>query len=77
VDGLEGIRRENGHVRIGARTRHRDVESATDLRGTLDTATKSLRGEMTLRYTNNSPDTLRFVWFQVEQNAFQNGSLNS
>jgi hypothetical protein len=48
-----------------------------DLRGTLDTATKSLRGEMTLRYTNNSPDTLRFVWFQVEQNAFQNGSLNS
>jgi aerobic carbon-monoxide dehydrogenase medium subunit len=36
VDGLEGIRRENGHVRIGARTRHRDVETATDLRGTLD-----------------------------------------
>src|SRR5690242_20687033 len=35
-----------------------------DLHGTLDTATKSLRGEMTLRYTNNSPDTLRFVWFQ-------------
>ena len=36
VDGLEGISRENGHVRIGARTRHRDVEAATDLRGTLD-----------------------------------------
>jgi carbon-monoxide dehydrogenase medium subunit len=36
VDGLEGIRRENGLVRIGARTRHRDVESAVDLRGTLD-----------------------------------------
>jgi carbon-monoxide dehydrogenase medium subunit len=36
IDGLEGIRRENGHVRIGARTRHRDVESATELRGTLD-----------------------------------------
>jgi carbon-monoxide dehydrogenase medium subunit len=36
VDGLEGLRRENGHVRIGARTRHRDVESATELRGTLD-----------------------------------------
>ena len=32
---------------------------------------------MTLRYTNNSPDTLRFVWFQVEQNAFKNNSLNS
>src|SRR5580765_5006577 len=48
-----------------------------DLHGTLDTASKALRGEMTLRYTNNSPDTLRFVWFQVEQNAFKNGSLNS
>jgi Peptidase family M1 domain len=48
-----------------------------DLHGTLDTAAKTLHGEMTLRYTNNSPDTLRFVWFQVEQNAFRNGSLNS
>ena len=48
-----------------------------DLHGTLDTAAKALRGEMTLRYTNNSPDTLRFVWFQVEQNAFKNKSLNS
>ena len=48
-----------------------------DLHGTLDTAAKALRGEMTLRYTNNSPDTLRFVWFQVEQNAFKQGSLNS
>lgn len=48
-----------------------------DLRGTLDTAAKTLHGEMTLRYTNNSPDTLRFVWFQLEQNAFKSGSLNS
>ena len=48
-----------------------------DLHGTLDTAAKSLKGEMTLRYTNNSPDTLRFIWFQVEQNAFKNNSLNS
>ena len=48
-----------------------------DLHGTLDTAAKSLHGEMTLRYTNNSPDTLHFLWFQVEQNAFSPGSLNS
>jgi len=48
-----------------------------ELHGTLDTAAKALKGEMTLRYTNNSPDTLRFVWFQVEQNAFKAGSLNS
>jgi hypothetical protein len=48
-----------------------------DLRATLDTAAKSLHGEMTLRYTNNSPDTLRFVWMQVEQNAFKANSMNS
>src|SRR5262249_39319604 len=28
------------------------------------------------RYTNNSPDTLRFIWMQVEQNAFKSGSMN-
>ncbi len=48
-----------------------------DLRGTLDTAKKTLTGSMTLRYTNNSPDTLRFVFFQLEQNAFRDKSLNS
>lgn len=48
-----------------------------DLHGTLDAAAKSLHGEMTLHYTNNAPDTLRFIWMQVEQNAFKGGSLNS
>ncbi|HEY9228526.1 MAG TPA: hypothetical protein VIP11_17865, partial [Gemmatimonadaceae bacterium] len=48
-----------------------------DLRATLDTGAKMLKGELTLRYTNNSPDTLRFIWFQVEQNAFKSNSLNS
>ncbi|MEQ1692188.1 MAG: M1 family metallopeptidase [Gemmatimonas sp.] len=46
------------------------------LAATLDTATRTLRGEMTLRYTNASPDTLRFIWLQVEQNAFRDKSLN-
>jgi len=43
----------------------------------LDTAAKAVRGTMRLRYTNNSPDTLRFIWVQTEQNAFKSGSLNS
>ncbi len=54
-----------------------EQRASYDLKGTLDTAAKSLTGEMTLTYTNNSPDTLRYVWFQVEQNAFKAGSLNS
>ena len=38
------------------------------IRASLDTATHTVRGEETIRYTNNSPDTLRFVWIQLEQN---------
>jgi hypothetical protein len=48
-----------------------------DLHATLDTAAKAISGEMTLRYTNNSPDTLPFIWLQTEQNAFRPSSLNS
>jgi hypothetical protein len=47
------------------------------IRATLDTAAKTVRGEMRLRYTNRSRDTLHFVWFQTEQNAFKSNSLNS
>ncbi len=48
-----------------------------DLRATLDTGAKTLGGELRLRYANRSPDTLRYVWMQVEQNAFTDSSLNA
>jgi len=48
-----------------------------DIKATLDTAAKTLTGSLRLRYTNNSPDTLRYLWMQVEQNAFKDKSLNS
>jgi hypothetical protein len=44
---------------------------------TLDTATKKLRGTVSIRYTNNSPDTLRFVWLQLDQNLYRPGSKGS
>jgi len=47
-----------------------------DLAATLDTASKSLLGRLTLTYTNHSPDTLRYLWFQLDQNAFKPGSLS-
>ncbi len=47
------------------------------LSATLDTTARTIKGEMSLRYTNRSPDTLRFIWLQVEQNAFRANSLNS
>lgn len=48
-----------------------------DISASLDTASKTLKGELTLRYTNNSPDTLFYIWMQTEQNAFKGNSLNS
>jgi hypothetical protein len=44
---------------------------------TLDTATKHIRGTVSIRYTNNSPDTLRFVWLQLDQNLYRNLSKGS
>ena len=48
-----------------------------DLHATLDTGARVLHGTETLRYTNNSPATLTYIWVQAEQNAFKTGSLNS
>lgn len=44
---------------------------------TLDTAAKTLTGTVTLRYTNNSPDTLGVLWMQLDQNLFKPGSVGS
>jgi Peptidase family M1 domain len=44
------------------------------IRATLDTVNRRLRGEETITYSNNSPDTLRFVWLQVDQNLFTDTS---
>jgi hypothetical protein len=44
---------------------------------TLDTSAKSVNGSVTIRYTNNSPDTLRFVWMYLEQNLYRPGSHGS
>lgn len=47
------------------------------IKASLDTATRRLAGSEQIRYTNNSPDTLRFVWMQLDQNLFRPGSVGS
>jgi Peptidase family M1 domain len=47
------------------------------IRATLDTAAQRLDGQVTIRYTNNSPDTLTRVWLQLDQNLFRKGSVGS
>jgi hypothetical protein len=44
---------------------------------TLDTTARSVAGSVTIKYVNNSPDTLRFVWLQVDQNLYRPGSKGS
>lgn len=38
------------------------------IRASLDPTTQVLVGSETIRYTNNSPDTLRFIWMQLDMN---------
>lgn len=44
---------------------------------TLDTTARRVSGTVRIRYTNNSPDTLRFVWLQLDQNLYRQGSKGS
>jgi hypothetical protein len=44
------------------------------IRAALDTTAKSISGDVVVTYTNNSPDTLHFVWMQVDQNIYKPGS---
>src|SRR5438128_7341926 len=45
------------------------------IRATLDTAGSVLCGNERIRYTNRSPDTLTYVWVQIEQNIFAKSSI--
>src|SRR2546425_279335 len=44
------------------------------IRATLDTGAHTIAGRETIRYTNHSPDTLRYVWLQLDQNLFRDDS---
>ena len=44
---------------------------------TLDTATHGISGTVEITYTNNSPDNLRFLWLQLDQNIYQKDSRGS
>jgi len=44
---------------------------------TLDTALHAVKGEVELTYTNNSPDNLKFLWLQLDQNIYKEDSRGS
>jgi hypothetical protein len=45
------------------------------IKATLDTVAKAVSGEEQITYTNNSPDTLHYLWLQVDQNLFTDSSV--
>ena len=46
-----------------------------DIAVTLDPATTELVGRARVTYHNNSPDELRYLWFQLDQNRFRDDSI--
>jgi hypothetical protein len=44
---------------------------------TLDTLTHKVTGQEEITYTNNSPDNLKFLWLQVDQNIYRPDSRGS
>ena len=44
------------------------------IRASLDTVARRVMGEERITYTNNSPDTLRYLWLQLDQNLFNSSS---
>ena len=45
------------------------------IRATLDTSSQTIRGSERIHYVNHSPDTLAFLWVQIEQNLFAPNSI--
>ncbi len=43
----------------------------------LDTGTHTVKGQLELTYTNNSPDNLKFLWLQLDQNIYKSDSRGS
>lgn len=44
------------------------------IHATLDEPDTMIKGDVTIYYTNNSPDTLNYLWLQLDQNIFKPGS---
>ena len=44
---------------------------------TLDTTNHGVSGEVEINYTNNSPDNLKFLWLQLDQNIYKKESRAS
>jgi hypothetical protein len=68
----------NGYRSAGGQPGRQYWQNRADytLEALLDTAQNELRASGTIRYVNNSPDSLPFLWLQLDQDIFAPGSIN-
>lgn len=50
-------------------------EADYEIEVALDDENQSITAQSTITYTNNSPDTLRYLWVQLDQNRFKKDSI--
>ncbi|WP_337041739.1 M1 family metallopeptidase [Emticicia sp. 17c] len=48
-----------------------------DIKVELDDANQRIIGTEVITYTNKSPDELRYIWLQLDQNLFEKNSINA
>ena len=48
-----------------------------NIKATLDENKRSLKGLAAITYKNNSPDTLKYLWLQIDQNRFNTQSMEN
>ncbi len=60
------------HCCAFAQTKYWQQHVAYNIHVTLNDTSNTLDADETIIYTNNSPDTLRYLWFQLWQNAYKN-----
>ncbi len=48
-----------------------------EIKATLDETNRRLTGSENITYKNNSPDTLRYLWLQLDQNRFNSQSMGN
>lgn len=50
-------------------------EADYQIKASLDEVNRRITASQTVTYTNNSPDTLRYIWLQLDQNRFRSDSI--
>ncbi|HJV91706.1 MAG TPA: M1 family metallopeptidase, partial [Holophagaceae bacterium] len=74
---LEGLPTPNVYRAASGAPGHKYWQQKVDYRikAELDDATQSIKGVEEITYHNNSPDDLRYLWLQLDQNLFRKDAV--